>query len=170
MKEFRCILRENLELSKLVVTERRICEIWRRLDADSSGFIDAGEFGRFMKKGQPQPGESPSTITKAKEVAVVARTQAQEEKWALLGELRSKQQQRQALQQKAEQLMAQAAKAAAKARLSAAALQKSEPLPVLPPIDGGRSSFTASPEHRGDAAAKKKAVQSAYQKGKVLPA
>ena len=30
--------------------------VWKTLDEDSSGFISAGEFGRFMKKGAPDMG------------------------------------------------------------------------------------------------------------------
>ena len=47
---------KGLQLNRTQMPESKIRRLWRALDEDSSGYIDAGEFGRFMKKGEA--GES----------------------------------------------------------------------------------------------------------------
>ena len=52
-KEFRDAVRHRLRLSKAQLPDEKIFGLWRALDEDMSGFIDAGEFGRFLKLGAP---------------------------------------------------------------------------------------------------------------------
>ena len=33
-------------------------QVWKVLDADGSGYIEAGEFGRFMRRGEATVGET----------------------------------------------------------------------------------------------------------------
>lgn len=47
-------LRGVLRLTKDEMPEARIQSLWRALDADQSGFVSAGEFGRFMRKGEAE--------------------------------------------------------------------------------------------------------------------
>ena len=45
-------VRTVLGLTSKALPDRQLQSVWRALDTDMSGFIDAGEFGRFMKKGE----------------------------------------------------------------------------------------------------------------------
>jgi Ca2+-binding EF-hand superfamily protein len=54
-------LREQLQLTEEILPEVKIQGMWKRLDDDASGFISAGEFIRFSKRGAhttPAPEES----------------------------------------------------------------------------------------------------------------
>ena len=46
------MVREELKMSPRDLPELDLQSVWRALDADSSGFISAGEFGGFMRKGK----------------------------------------------------------------------------------------------------------------------
>ena len=50
-KEFRHMLRVELQLSPKVMDDYRLKTVWVALDVDSSGYISAGEFGSFMNRG-----------------------------------------------------------------------------------------------------------------------
>jgi Ca2+-binding EF-hand superfamily protein len=50
-KEFRHMLRVELQLSPKVMDDHRLKTAWVALDVDSSGYISAGEFGSFMNRG-----------------------------------------------------------------------------------------------------------------------
>jgi len=41
------------------VSDAKLRRLWKALDANGNGTIDAGEWGRFMKRGQPAEGSSP---------------------------------------------------------------------------------------------------------------
>jgi Ca2+-binding EF-hand superfamily protein len=51
-KEFRHMLRVELQLSAKVMDDYRLKTAWVALDVDSSGYISAGEFGSFMRRGE----------------------------------------------------------------------------------------------------------------------
>lgn len=55
-KEFERSLRDGLHLSQSKFPHSRMLSLWRRLDADGSGYVDAGELGRFIKIGRPEQG------------------------------------------------------------------------------------------------------------------
>ena len=55
-KELAGMIREELKLSKADLKESKLQAVWRALDSDLSGFISAGEFGRFMRKGEKEQG------------------------------------------------------------------------------------------------------------------
>ena len=42
-------MRHSLKLGDGDLSEARLQSLWKALDEDASGYIDAGEFGRFMK-------------------------------------------------------------------------------------------------------------------------
>ena len=44
--------RVHLHLPETQVSDKQLQEVWRALDVDNSGFITAGEFGRFMRYGR----------------------------------------------------------------------------------------------------------------------
>ncbi len=46
------MVREQLKLSKRRLPEESLGRLWKALDTDDSGLVDAGEFGRFMRKGK----------------------------------------------------------------------------------------------------------------------
>ena len=41
------------------ISDAKLRSLWNALDANGNGTIDAGEWGRFMKRGQPAEGASP---------------------------------------------------------------------------------------------------------------
>ena len=45
------MVRETLALTVSAWSDAQLQAVWKALDADDSGYIDLGEFGRFMKKG-----------------------------------------------------------------------------------------------------------------------
>jgi Ca2+-binding EF-hand superfamily protein len=51
-KEFRHMLRVELQLSAKAMDDYRLKTAWVALDVDSSGYISAGEFGSFMRRGE----------------------------------------------------------------------------------------------------------------------
>jgi len=53
-KELLGMVREELHLTPNILPTSTLQAVWRSLDADASGFIGAGEFGRFMRMGEPQ--------------------------------------------------------------------------------------------------------------------
>ena len=50
------MIREELKLTRSLLKEERLMSVWRSLDNDASGFISAGEFGRFMRLGEKPKG------------------------------------------------------------------------------------------------------------------
>ena len=50
--ELRQGLRQQLRLSKAELPEARLRGLWKALDADASGWISCGEFGKFMRSGE----------------------------------------------------------------------------------------------------------------------
>ena len=54
--ELREACRKSLRLKPSELPDSKLASVWRTLDADASGFIDAGEFGRFMKLAPPPQG------------------------------------------------------------------------------------------------------------------
>ena len=55
-KEFSLLLRDELKISKRVMPVERLQALWMKLDENSSGYVDAGELGRFMKLGRLEAG------------------------------------------------------------------------------------------------------------------
>ena len=49
--ELQNFVRLKLGLMSSSVTDLQLKGLWRRLDADGSGMMDAQEFGKFMRKG-----------------------------------------------------------------------------------------------------------------------
>ena len=57
-RELEGMVRDELRLSSTDLSEYSLQSLWRALDTDSSGYISAGEFGRFMRKGEDAvPGQ-----------------------------------------------------------------------------------------------------------------
>ena len=54
--EFARLIRDELKLRRSELPEERLLALWKVLDENASGFIDAGELGRFMKIGRPEGG------------------------------------------------------------------------------------------------------------------
>ena len=50
--ELRQGLRQQLRLGKAELPESRLRSLWKALDADASGWISCGEFGKFMRSGE----------------------------------------------------------------------------------------------------------------------
>ena len=61
MDEFRGVVRNELKISPDEIHEAELQSLWLALDADLSGFVTAGEFGAFMRKGEPVV-EKPSNL------------------------------------------------------------------------------------------------------------
>ena len=58
------MVRSHLMLGKNDVPPAKLKSLWKALDEDSSGYIDAGEFGRFMKKGIEFDAKAPNARQK----------------------------------------------------------------------------------------------------------
>ena len=54
--EFTDIVRKTIRIGTEQVSKAKLQALWKSLDEDRSGYIDAGEFGRFMKLGQIDAG------------------------------------------------------------------------------------------------------------------
>ena len=50
------LIREQLKVSTKEMPELRLMALWKVLDENASGFIDAGELSRFMRIGRPAGG------------------------------------------------------------------------------------------------------------------
>jgi Ca2+-binding EF-hand superfamily protein len=50
-EEMQIMVRQKLQLDKSELPEGKLRAVWKAIDADASGFLSVGEFGRFMKKG-----------------------------------------------------------------------------------------------------------------------
>ena len=46
------MVRIHLRMPETQVSDTQLQEVWRALDQDNSGYINAGEFGRFMRLGR----------------------------------------------------------------------------------------------------------------------
>lgn len=75
-KEFSIMVREQLRASKAELPQARLHALWRALDSDSSGYVDAGELGRFMKLGKAAAGASSRQRLRAANSVVVAAVRA----------------------------------------------------------------------------------------------
>ena len=62
-------MRGLLHLSPATLADSKLQSLWRALDEDASGFVSAGEFGRFMRKG-----ESSAPATKVADSKARVRT------------------------------------------------------------------------------------------------
>ena len=54
--EFAEMIRAHLQLSREEYSDASLKSVWAGLDSDGSGYVTAGEFGRFMRKGEERPG------------------------------------------------------------------------------------------------------------------
>ena len=50
--EFAGVVRKELQFSPKVLPEGGLAAVWAALDTDSTGFVGAGEFGAFMRRGE----------------------------------------------------------------------------------------------------------------------
>ena len=68
----RTMIRSNkgLQINRAEMSENKIKSLWKALDVDRNGYIEAGEFGRFMKKGE----DSNAAWTSAKQKMQHQRT------------------------------------------------------------------------------------------------
>ena len=64
------MVRSNLQMDRQAMPAGKLKRLWRALDTDASGFIDAGEFGRFMKKGE----DATEAVTLAKQKLLERRS------------------------------------------------------------------------------------------------
>ena len=48
------MVREELHLPPSELPDMRLAQLWKALDTDASGYLGAGEFGRFMRRGEPE--------------------------------------------------------------------------------------------------------------------
>jgi Ca2+-binding EF-hand superfamily protein len=64
--ELQDLIRTELKLSNRVLSEEQLKAIWRSLDADASGLITSGEFGRFMRIGAHVHKPDPNAVGKGK--------------------------------------------------------------------------------------------------------
>ena len=68
------MIREELKLKKKDLPDDEVKALWLALDADLGGFVSADEFGKFMRKGEPEKGptwKERRQAQKAKEGAAV---------------------------------------------------------------------------------------------------
>ena len=56
--ELEDMVRNELKVTSKDLDDRVLKQVWKVLDADGSGYIDAGEFGRFMRPGEAAVGET----------------------------------------------------------------------------------------------------------------
>ena len=59
--ELSWMVRERMRMGHKALSEAKLRSVWRALDTDGSGEISAGEFGAFMRRGQPFE-EGPSRL------------------------------------------------------------------------------------------------------------
>ena len=69
--EFETMVRKDLGLSDEDLTNRQLWSLWRRIDEDGSGFICAGEFGRFMRSACEHVDKSESIERNPNSEAVI---------------------------------------------------------------------------------------------------
>ena len=55
--ELEDMVRNELKVTSKDLDDRVLKSVWKVLDADGSGYIDAGEFGRFMRPGEAAVGQ-----------------------------------------------------------------------------------------------------------------
>ena len=56
--EFEGLVRHELQLTPKELPEAALKAVWVALDSDGSGHISVGEFGAFMRKGEPHKGKA----------------------------------------------------------------------------------------------------------------
>ena len=54
-------MRTHLKLDAYALSEETMRSVWVALDSDGSGYLSAGEFGRFMRKGEEGVGSVATT-------------------------------------------------------------------------------------------------------------
>ena len=54
-------MRTHLKLDAYALSEETMRSVWVALDSDGSGYLSAGEFGRFMRKGEEGVGSVSTT-------------------------------------------------------------------------------------------------------------
>ena len=55
--ELEDMVRNELKLKPADLNDKVLKSVWKALDSDVSGYIEAGEFGRFMRRGEATVGE-----------------------------------------------------------------------------------------------------------------
>jgi Ca2+-binding EF-hand superfamily protein len=65
--ELQRMVREELKLSRTALPKEKLQSLWCALDENASGFICAGEFGRFINKRGVVPMLPPDPVTQARE-------------------------------------------------------------------------------------------------------
>ena len=71
--EFNKMIRVHLNLSRKHIPEKRLRAAWKAIDANASGFISVGHFGRFMKKGTSALQELSSVSTATEDETIRRR-------------------------------------------------------------------------------------------------
>ena len=56
--ELQSMVRLKLKVGKKKISDTELAALWLNLDQDRSGFLDANDFGDFMRKGAPEQGET----------------------------------------------------------------------------------------------------------------
>lgn len=124
-------MREELKLSTHHMPKSRLLALWKALDEDGSGFICAGEFGRFMRANDgKRVAPIDQKVAEGREMIAQKRIDEQkrkEDEWTRRAAKRSEANAR-ALQLETERLEAALAEAGSS----------------LPAISGGRGGVTSS--------------------------
>ena len=60
--EFTTMVRKQLQLSARELPAASLRSVWLALDDDGSGHVTAGEFGKFMRRGEPSPSTSMHSV------------------------------------------------------------------------------------------------------------
>ena len=82
-------VREEMQLPPRKLPDSKLRAVWAALDADGSGFITAGEFGGFMRKGEPAvPPElswQARVLASKRAIADQVRAEAEGDRWIAAG-------------------------------------------------------------------------------------
>ncbi len=85
-KELARMIRDELQLSRADMPHAKLLGLWRALDKDTSGYICAGEFGRFMNLKGPAKAEAANPHVAANErkrEVKLSEVRRSEELWKL---------------------------------------------------------------------------------------
>ena len=150
-------LRQELGLGKKEVADAQLQGLWKALDEDASGFISAGEFLRFVKRGSAALPEAEQSQWVKTRQQTRQRVNAMEVEWES-GALVRARQTRQHVEQEAaklEAMLVESRAAKAKGTVTKAAkatfLTGATSNPSLPPINphAARSVFVTRSDRFG---------------------
>jgi Ca2+-binding EF-hand superfamily protein len=75
-EEFESMIRGQLKMSREKLADARLQALWKSLDTDASGWLSAGEWGRFMKLGEQQAADHVAQRVAAAKAAKAAKAQS----------------------------------------------------------------------------------------------